>query len=372
MCHDPSSSSSSKTVSSGISHSLSYFLAYDKFSPKYRALLAAITSHIKPQHSYQAVQDPQWHEAMTKEIFALEDNHTWEPPGKKALGSKWVYKIKYHVDGTIERHKACLVVLGNHQVEGEDFHETFSPVAKMPTVRCILSLAASQGWQLHQMDVHNGFLHGDLDEEIYMKPPPGFHPPRPNLVCKLWKSLYGLRQAPRQWFFKLASTLHKYGFQQSLLDHSLFVYRKGDVFLAILIYVDDLVLTNNNPNKCRTFKNYLRQCFKMKDLGPLKYFLGIEVVRSPEGLFLCQRKYALDILSECGLLGVKPVTFPMEQHHRLSADSGDPIADPSRYRRLVGRLLYLTITQPDITYCVHILSQFMQDPRQGHWDAAIR
>ena len=156
------------------------------------------------------------------------------------------------------------------------------------------------------------------------------------------------------------------------LDHSLFVYRTGDHFLALLIYVDDLVLTSSSPVRCCTFKHYLHQCFKLKNLGPLKYFLGIEVARSPHGLFLCQRKYALDILSESGMLGAKPVAFPMEQSHRLTTESGSPIADPSRYRRPVGRLLYLTITRPDLTYSVHILSQFMQDPRQGHWGAAMR
>jgi len=127
------------------------------------------------------------------------------------------------------------------------------------------------------LDVHNAFLHGDLDEEIYIyEACTRFLPTRPSLVCKLRKSPYGLRQAPRQWFFKLGSTLQKYGFQQSPLDHSLFVYHK-EVFLAILIYVDDLVLTGNNPRKCQAFKNYLHQCFKMKDLRPLKYFLGIKV-----------------------------------------------------------------------------------------------
>jgi len=139
---------------------------------------------------------------MSNEISALEANHTWDfaslPPPKKALGSKWVYKIKYHADGSIERYKARLVVLGNTQVEGEDFHETFAPVAKMTTVRCLLTVVVAKGWELHQMDVHNAFLHGDLHEDIFMKPPPGFCPPQPHLVCKLRKYLYGLHQAPRQ------------------------------------------------------------------------------------------------------------------------------------------------------------------------------
>ena len=139
----------------------------------------------------------------------------------------------------------------------------------------------------------------------------------------------------------------------------------------VLIYVDDLVLASNSHDHCHQFKRYLHRCFKLKDLGPLKYFLGIEIARSPEGLFLCQRKYALDILIETGMMGAKPSPSPMEQNHKLSHDAGDPLADLSQYRRLNGRLLYLTITRLDIMYFVHILSQFMQDPRQGHWDAAL-
>ena len=222
------------------------------------------------------------------------------------------------------------------------------------------------------MDIHNAFLHSDLHEDIYIKLPPGFRPTKPNVVCKLKKSLYGLRQAPRQWFSKLASALRDYGFQQSPFDHSLFTFARKGVFLALLIYVDDLVLTGNDSHCCIDFKNYLHRCFKLKDLGPLKYFLSIEVARAPAGLFLCQRKYTLDILTETGMLGSKPNPLPMEQQHKLSSDSGDPISNPGQYRRLIGRLIYLTITRPDIQYAIHILSQFMQDPRQGHWDAAMR
>jgi len=141
------------------------------------------------------------------------------------------------------------VILGNHQVKGEDYHETFSPVAKMVTVRTLLSLAVAKGWSLHQMDIHNAFLHGDLHDDIYMKLPLGFRPTKPNVVCKLKKSLYGLRQAPRQWFSKLASALRDYGFQQSPFDHSLFTFARKGVFLALLIYVDDLVLTGNDTQR---------------------------------------------------------------------------------------------------------------------------
>ncbi|KAK3002439.1 hypothetical protein RJ639_020957 [Escallonia herrerae] len=178
--------------------------------------------------------------------------------------------------------------------------------------------------------------------------------------------------SPRNWFAKLSTALRSYGFLQSHADHTLFTYRKGDVFLSVLVYVDDLILTGNNSTACSSFKKYLNDCFKLKDLGPLKYFLGIEAARGPCGLFLSQRKYALDILSESGLSASKPAAFPTEQNHGLALAGGPILSDPGPYRRLIGRLVYLTITRPDICYAVHVLSQFMQSPRSQHWDAALR
>ena len=141
--------------------------------------------------------------------------------------------------------------------------------------------------------------------------------------------------------------------------------------MVVLMYVDDIILMGNDSTLCGSFKTYLDKCFHIKDLGALKYFLGIEMARSPTCIFLCQRKYTLDILTECGMMGTKPCLFPMEQQHHLTSDSGPPIKDPSQYRRLVGRLIYLTITRPEITYSIHILSQFMTNPHQGHLDAAM-
>lgn len=154
------------------------------------------------------------------------------------------------------------------------------------------------------MDVHNAFLHGDLDEEVYMKPPPGFKAPA-NKVCRLRKSLYGLKQAPRCWFEKFSKALKAYGFKQSLSDYSLFTYKKGTTMLNVLIYVDDLIISRSTKEVTTSFKQYLSPCFHMKDLGSLKYFLGIEVARNSEGIYLCQRKYTLDIITEAGMLGAK-------------------------------------------------------------------
>lgn len=348
----------------------------DKFSLRHRIFIAAITKCVEPRSFKEAMLFAGWREAMQKEIQALIDNGTWVmeylPSNKKALGSRWVYKIKYNSDGSIERLKARLVVFGNHQVEGVDYKETFAPVAKMVTVRAFLAIAAAKNWELHQMDVHNAFLHGDLDTEVYMKVPPGFGVSKPNMVCRLRKSLYGLRQAPRCWFAKLAASLKKYGFLQSYSDYSLFTLHKADVQINVLVYVDDLIISGNDSAALVSFKSYLGNCFHMKDLGVLKYFLGIEVARNPTGIYLCQRKYTLDIISEAGLLGAKPAGFPIEQNHNLALAKGDLLPDPEPYRRLIGRLIYLSFTRPDLAYAVHILSQFMHKPRQEHWEAGLR
>lgn len=222
------------------------------------------------------------------------------------------------------------------------------------------------------MDVHNAFLHGDLTEEVYMKLPPGFRVGTSGKVCKLRKSLYGLKQAPRCWFAKLSTALKHYGFQQSYSDYSLFTLQRGAVQLSVLVYVDDLIISGSHPVAIQKFKDYLSACFHMKDLGCLKYFLGVEVARGPDGFVLCQRKYALDIISEAGLLGARPAAVPLEQNHRLALSTSKELNDPEPYRRLVGRLIYLCFTRPELSYSVHVLSQFMQCPRAEHWEAALR
>jgi len=361
---------------SGKPYPLAHKVNCERFSVAHRAFLAAITTCTEPTSYKEAVTDPGWREAMQKEIRALEDNGTWTmetlPPGKREMGSRWVYKIKHNSDGSVERLKARLVVFGNHQVEGVDYTDTFAPVAKTVTVRVFLSVAAAKNWELHQMDVHNAFLHGDLSEEVYMKLPPGFEANQPNRVCILRKSLNGLKQAPRCWFAKLTSSLKQYGFRQSYSDYSLFTLRQGTVRVNVLVYVDDLIISGNDSGAIAKFKQYLSVCFHMKDLGALKYFLGIEVARSGDGIFLCQRKYTLDIISETGLLGAKPAFVPMEQNHLLARSTSPLLTDVESYRRLVGRLIYLAFTRPDLSYAVHILSQFMHAPRKDHMDAALR
>jgi hypothetical protein len=367
---------SSTASNSGIPYSLSSYLSYDKLSPAYKHFCFSISAQSEPTFYHEAVKFSHWRDVMSAEISALEANHTWVvcdlPPNKHPIGCKWVYKIKHKADGRIERYKARLVAKGYTQCEGLDYHDTFSPVAKMTTVRCLLALAAAKNWIIHQLDVNNAFLHGDLHEEVYMKMPPGFGTKGESKVCRLTKSLYGLKQASRQWFSKFSSTLIDLGFIQSKADYSLFTRLQGSSFLALLVYVNDVAITSNDSHAVSSFISLLNERFKLKDLGPLRFFLGLEIARSSSGISVCQRKYALEILADSGLLASKPVQFPMEQNLKLSRDVGDLLSDPTSYRRLVGRLLYLTITRPDLAYYVQTLSQFMDKPRQPHLDVAHR
>ncbi|RVW31828.1 Retrovirus-related Pol polyprotein from transposon RE1 [Vitis vinifera] len=295
------------------------------------ALTAALSKFDIPTCYSHAAKHDCWRQAMQEEIAALEANHTWDiepcPPTIVPLGCKWVYSVKVRSDGSLDRYKARLVALGNNQEYGVNYEETFAPVAKMTTVRTILALAASSDWPLHQMDVKNAFLHGDLKECIYMKPPPGLFP---------------------------FPTSHVY---------------MGIVVL--LVYVDDIVITGSDSALLGQLKTHLSESFHMKDLGPLTYFLGLEVHHSPSGISLNQHKYASDLVATAGLQGATSVDTPMELNVKLRKEEGDLLADPSLYRKLVGSLVYLTITRPDISFAVQQVSQFLQTPRHLHL-AAVR
>jgi len=283
----PSLASSSGSPK-GTRYPLCNFLSYHRYSPQLCSYTATISQDIEPRSYTEATSFPQWQATMQSELAALEANNTWSltslPPSKTPIGCRWIYKIKHHSDGTIKRHKARLVAKGYTQLEGIDFHDIFSPTAKMITVRCLLALAAAQNWSLHQLDVHNAFLHGDLHEEIYMCPPPGLRRQGENLVCRLNKSLYGLKQASRQWFVKFSAAIQAAGYVQSKADYSLFTYRNGKSFTALLIYVDDILITGNDLKAVYTLKRFLHSRFRIEDLGDLKYFLGIKVSRSQKGI----------------------------------------------------------------------------------------
>ncbi|KAK8928288.1 hypothetical protein KSP39_PZI017463 [Platanthera zijinensis] len=285
----------------------------------HEGFVSSLASVSIPSTWQEALEHPDWKRAMVEEMTALEKNNTWDlttlPHGKKTVGCKWVFAVKQNSKGIVERFKARLVARGYTQTLGIDYQETFAPVAKMNSIRVLLSCAACKGWDFIQLDVKNAFLHGNLEEEVYMSLPPGFiSQGSDGKVCKLKKALYGLKQSPRAWFGRFHSAMVSLGYKQSHADHTL----------------------------------------------------------SKNGIHISQRKYILDLLEQTGLSGCRPADTPMEVNHNLGKNDGDLIEDVKGYQRLVGRLIYLSHTRPDIAYAVGVMSQYMHSPRARHLDAAHR
>ena len=281
---------------------------------------------------------------MDVEFDALIRNKTWHlvPPqkGKNVIDCKWVYKIKRRSDGKIDRYKARLVAKGFKQRYGIDYEDTFSPVVKAATIRLVLSLAMSKDWCLRQLDVQNAFLHGFLEEEVYMKQPPGYEDKtKPHHLCKLKKSLYGLKQAPRAWYSRLCGKLQSLGFP-SKADTSLFFYRKGNHVIFMLVYVDDIIVASSSHKAVDALLQDLEKDFAIKDLGNLHYFLVIQVQRNKGELLLTHERYASDILKRVNMQLCKPIKTPLNTTKKLSVTSGTQLGveDSTRYRSIVGAL----------------------------------
>jgi hypothetical protein len=324
-----------------------------------------------------ASKSPHWRRAMNLEFDALLKNHTWtlvpSSSAQNLIGCKWVFRIKRHADGFIERFKARLVAKGFHQQPGIDYGETYSPVIKPTTVRAILSIAISAGWSIRQIDIQNAFLHGQLSEDVFMAQPPGYqHPSYPSHVCKLNKAIYGLKQAPRAWFSRLSSRLLQLGFHGSLSDMSLFIYKSQSFTMFILIYVDDIIITCSNKSEIDKLLCLLESDFAVKDLGKLNYFLGVEVIPNAHGILLSQQRYIINLLKRTNMHEAKPVSSLMASTTSLTAHEGESFADVTLFRSTVGALQYLSLTRPDIAFAVNKLSQFMHKPTVLHWQSAKR
>lgn len=328
----------------------------------------------EPASIEEALKQECWRAAMKEELDSIEENSTWSftdlPHSHKAIGLKWVFKVKRDEGGAIVKYKARLVAKGYVQRAGIDFEEVFAPVARLDSVRLLLAIAAQESWEVHHLDVKSAFLNGDLEEEAYVEQPPGFvKPGKEGKVLRLKKALYGLRQAPRAWNAKLDSSLAHLGFVRCPSEHAVYTRGSGADRLLLGVYVDDLIITGASTTSIGAFKKEMMSIFKMSDLGLLSYYLGIEVIQEPGRILLCQAAYVDKILEKAGLDSCNPVAVPMEQRLKLSKQGGGAAVDGTLYRSIVGSLRYLVHTRPDICYAVGYVSRFMEAPTSEHWSA---
>jgi hypothetical protein len=285
----------------------------------------------EPSCNGEAACQQVWQDAMAEEYHSIVKNGVWDivliPEGKSIVTSKWIYKIKHVVGGSVEKYKARFVARGFSHVEGIDYEETFAPVSQYASICTIIALAASMGWKLHQVDVNTTFLNGDIEEEVYIEQPEGFmiHDEKPH-VCSLKKSLYGLKQTPRAWYKKMDRFLMSLGFKKSVVDPNLYYNIVGDECMIFILYVDDLFLTGSE-RLILECKRALTSEFEMKDLGMMHYFLGIEVWQRTDDIFLSQGKYTVEILNKFGMADCKSMptlmVMDLKKMNDASTDLGE-------------------------------------------------
>lgn len=350
-----------------------------------------LTEDGEPSNIHEASNSPDasmWKTAMQEEIEALHKNKTWElvplPSGRKAIGNKWVYKIKRDSNDQIERYRARLVVKGYAQKEGIDFNEIFSPVVRLTTIRIVLAMCATLDLHLEQLDVKTAFLHGDLEEEIYMLQPEGFaEKGKENLVCRLIKSLYGLKQAPRCWYKRFDSFIMSLEYNRLSADHCTYYKRFEDDndFIILLLYVDDMLIAGPNKDRIQELKAQLAREFEMKDLGPANKILGMQIHRDRNNrkIWLSQENYLNKILRRFNMQDCKPISTPLPVNFKLSS-SMSPSNEVERremsrvpYASAVGSLMFAMIcTRPDIAQAVGAVSRYMANPGREHWNTVKR
>ncbi|GJZ05147.1 retrovirus-related pol polyprotein from transposon TNT 1-94 [Tanacetum coccineum] len=295
------------------------------------------------------------------------------PSHSLVIGLKWVYKIKLDAYGEVLKNKARLVVKGYRQEAGIDFEESFAPVSRLEAIRLFIANAASQNMMIFQMDVKTAFLNGELNEVVYVSQPKGFvDPDQPTHVYRLKKALYGLKQAPRAWYDKLSRFLMSTGFSKGVVDPTLFTRKTGKHILLVQIYVDDIIFASTNPKSCETFAKEMSSTFKMSMMGQMSFFLGLQVSQNPRGIFINQSKYALEILKKYGLDSSASVDTPMVEKMKLDEDRQGKLVDPTRFRGMVGSLMYLSASRPDIVFAVCMCARYQAKPTEKHLHAIKR
>ncbi|GKE34855.1 putative ribonuclease H-like domain-containing protein [Tanacetum coccineum] len=331
----------------------------------------------EPKKVIHALKDPSWIEAMQDELLQFKLQKVWTlvdlPNRKRAIGTKWVYRNKKDERGIVIKNKARLVAQGYTQEEGIDYDEVFAPVARIEAIRLFLAYASFKDFVVYQMDVKSAFLYGKIEEEVYVCQPPGFEDPDfLDRVYKVEKALYGLHQAPRAWYETLSTYLLDNGFQRGKIDKTLFIRRdKGDILL-VQVYVDDIIFGSTKKSLCTKFEKMMHKKFQMNSIGELTFFLGLQVKQKEDGIFISQDKYVTEILKKFSFIDVKTASTPMETQKPLLKDEDGEEVDVHLYRSMIGSLMYLTSSRPDIMFAVCACARYQVNPKVSHLYAVKR
>ncbi|GJS73432.1 retrovirus-related pol polyprotein from transposon TNT 1-94 [Tanacetum coccineum] len=334
-------------------------------------------STIEPKNINEALKDENWVMAMQEELNQFITNDVWElvpnPMDMTIIGTKWVYRNKLDENGVVTRNKARLVAQGYNQQEGIDYDETYAPVARLESIRILLAYACALDFKLYQMDVKSAFLNGVINEEVYVAQPPGFIDfAKPNYVYKLKKALYGLKQAPKAWYDRLKAFLIKHNYSMGMVDNTLFTKKKDSNIIIVQIYVDDIIFGSTCQEMCDDFAKIMHDEFEMSMMGELNFFLGLQIKQLNDGIFFNQSKYIKEMLKKFGLEDSKPMKTPMSTETKLTRDEEGESVDNTKYRGMIGSLLYLTASRPDIMFSVCLCARFQEDPKTSHLEAVKR
>nr|KAJ0186845.1 hypothetical protein LSAT_V11C900480300 [Lactuca sativa] len=334
-------------------------------------------SMILPDKVHTALQDADWIKAMQEELNEFERHKVWtlvpRPSGKTITGTRWVYRNKVDKDRIITRNKARLVAQGFTQIESIDYGETFAPVARIEAIRLFLTYASYMNFIVYQMDVKTTFLHGVLEEEVFLNQPPGFvDKDHPDYVYRLDKAVYGLKQAPRAWYETLTSYLLENGYRRGAIDNTLFIKNQGSDMVLVQIYVDDIIFGSPNETLSKEFAEIMSQRFEMSMMGKMTFFLGLEVQQQKTGISICQSKYISDLLVKYSLSDCKPASTPVSKTDKIHADPTGTDVNHSLYRRMIGSLLYLTASRPDIMFGTILCARFQANLKESHLMAVKR
>ncbi|GJT07486.1 retrovirus-related pol polyprotein from transposon TNT 1-94 [Tanacetum coccineum] len=332
---------------------------------------------LEPKNVNKALKDESWIIAMQEELNQFVANDVWKlvphPKCTTIVKTKWVYRNKLDEKGVVSRNKARLVSQGYNQQEGIDYDETYAPVARLESIRILLAYACALDFKLFQMDVKSAILNGFINEEVYVAQPPGIIDfEKPDHVYKLKKALYGLKQAPNAWYGRLKAILIKHEYNMRMVNNTLFTKKKSSNLIIVQIYVDDIIFGSTCQDMCDDFAKIMHDEFEMSMIGEINFFLGLQIKQMEDGIFFNQSKYIKEMLKKFGLEESKQMKTPMSSDMKLTKDEECESVDSTKYQGMIGSLLYLTASRPDIMFGVCLCARFQEDPKTSHLELVKR